>query len=197
MASYYRVAEYDTTTGNMIGPFRNYNNNNGSLIATGKMVVKGNDTTLKDFEGNSNHRSVAKKMGELKASYFRSDDYPELKEFIEPYQTIEERINMGEFKVVGAQPRFPGGQKALFWFLRKFLVYPAKARKNGITGMVRVKFTINTCGSIENVKVVEGIGYGCDKEAIRIMNLLPDWLPALQNGKPKPVTLSMPIAFQM
>lgn len=197
IASYYRVATYDTSSGEILGAFKDYSILNDSLIASGEMVIQNQDTTINNFNGDTSLLPIVKKMGKLKAVYVRKDDYPELRKCIEPHKTNEERIDMGEFKVVSAQPEFPGGQQALYWFIRQFIEYPEEAREKGISGVVRVRFTVGTDGSMNNIKVAHGIGHGCDKEALRIMNLLPDWLPALQDGKPKPVTLSIPISFQM
>jgi TonB family protein len=75
-------------------------------------------------------------------------------------------------------PRFPGGNDSLAIFIKNHTHYPKKARKHNISGNVEVYFTVTADGSIKNPKVLKPIGYGCDEEAIRVVNLMPKWIPA-------------------
>ena len=77
---------------------------------------------------------------------------------------------------------FPGGEIAMKKFIREHLVYPAEAKRLGITGTVYVSFTINTNGTLGNIKVVRGIGGGCNAEASRLVKAMPKWKAARKNG---------------
>lgn len=98
---------------------------------------------------------------------------------------------------VEVAPRFPGGESALYAFLQKNIKYPPLARENGITGRVYLTFIIGLDGSIRDVKVVRGIGAGCDEEAIRVIKNMPRWEAGKQNGKPVNVQFNMPINFTL
>ena len=74
-------------------------------------------------------------------------------------------------------PQFKGGDEALFKFLNDNLKYPEKAKLNKIQGKVFVQFVIDENGKVTNAKVVRGIGYGCDNEALKAVKKMPNWIP--------------------
>ena len=94
-------------------------------------------------------------------------------------------------------PEFPGGDEARLKFLRDSLKYPIDARLKGIQGRVYVTFVIERDGSISEVKLLKGIGYGCDEEAIRVVKSMPNWIPGIQDGKPVRVQFNMPLLFKL
>ena len=93
------------------------------------------------------------------------------------------------------QPEFPGGLEAMFKFFAKNLTYPEAAVKANMQGVVYVGFTITETGQITEPKILRGIGYGCNEEAIRLTKLMPPWKPGRQNGKPVAVRYHLPIRF--
>jgi protein TonB len=99
------------------------------------------------------------------------------------------------YTYVEEMPRFPGGEDALNNYLSKNIKYPSKALDNNIEGRVMVEFTVRTNGQIDDVKVLRGIGYGCDEEALRVVKSMPVWSPGKQNGKPVNVVYRVPIKF--
>lgn len=101
------------------------------------------------------------------------------------------------FTSVEQVPEFPGGIEAFFNFLSKNIKYPAQARKNNIQGKVIISFIVETDGSLSGAKVLRGIGYGTDDEALRVIKLSPNWRPGIQNGKPVRVSYSVPISFTL
>ena len=94
-------------------------------------------------------------------------------------------------------PQFPGGMDEWSKFLSKNLRYPNLARENNIGGRVTVSFVIETNGEITNLKVLRGIGAGCDEEAIRVIKKSPLWSPGYQNGRAVRVSYIMPIVFRL
>lgn len=70
------------------------------------------------------------------------------------------------------KPEYPGGNTALVNFIRKNLNYPQEAIKNRIEGKVFIEIEIDFLGNVTNAKVLNGIGYGCDEEAVRVTKLL-------------------------
>jgi protein TonB len=98
---------------------------------------------------------------------------------------------------VEQMPEFPGGEEARIKFLSKHINYPLIAKENGIQGKVYVTFVVSKTGQISGVKVVRGIGGGCDEEAVRVIQMMPPWIPGRQNGKPVPVQFSLPLKFTL
>lgn len=101
--------------------------------------------------------------------------------------------NPGLSKFESATP--VAGMAALYQYLQKALQYPTQAHEKKISGKVWVRFQVNTAGKIQNAQVIKGLGYGCDQEAIRIVENMPLWHPATVNGKPVTTALKIPIAF--
>lgn len=99
---------------------------------------------------------------------------------------------------VERMPSFPGGAEAMYRFIYSEMRYPAEARKSKITGQVYTRFVINAEGKMENIIVVRKLGYGCDEEALRILNVMRKnytWDSGLHNGKAVPVTFTLPLKF--
>ena len=103
-------------------------------------------------------------------------------------------FNTGGVEVL---PEFPGGMAAWSKFLSKNLRYPSIAQENGVMGRVTVSFVVERNGEISAIKVLRGIGAGCDEEAIRVIKKSPLWKPGMQNGKAVRVSYVIPIVFQM
>jgi TonB family protein len=101
------------------------------------------------------------------------------------------------FVVVEQMPEFPGGDGACKGFIARTLRYPAEAIKKGIQGKVLVTFIIDKNGKVENAKVVKGVAPELDAESVRVISLLPDWVPGKQRGKNVDVVYTMPIEFKL
>ncbi|MBP6386176.1 MAG: energy transducer TonB [Pseudarcicella sp.] len=102
------------------------------------------------------------------------------------------------FIAVESAPQFPdGGLEAFGKFLSKNLIYTDEALENQISGKVILKFTVNRDGSLQDIVVQKGVGFGLDEEAIRVLKLSPKWTPGKQSGKPVRVSFSVPIVFSL
>ncbi len=101
------------------------------------------------------------------------------------------------FTIVEQMPECIGGNIARNRFLSENIHYPQSALKNGIQGTVYVHFIIEKDGSISDIKVLKGIGGGCDEEAIRVLSIIPKWIPGRQNGKTVRVLFNTPISFSL
>ena len=101
------------------------------------------------------------------------------------------------FKVVEVMPEFPGGAAKMMEFIQKNIQYPMTAQENGIQGRVFVNFVIEPDGSITNVTAMRGIGGGCDEEAIRIVQSMPNWKPGKQRGVAVRSSFTVPIIFKL
>jgi len=98
---------------------------------------------------------------------------------------------------VEKMPEFPGGELARIQFLKENIKYPSIATEMGISGRVILQFVVDKYGKISNIKVLRGIGGGCDEEAIRVAKLMPAWKPGSQNGRNVPVYFTFPIVFAL
>jgi len=114
---------------------------------------------------------------------------------------ISERDSLSQsahfFTLVETMPEFPGGYEGLNAYLSKNLTFPASARKQKIQGRVVISFIIDDDGLITNVRKIRGIGGGCDEEAMRIIQSMPSWKPAIQNGKTVSVMFTLPVYFRI
>ena len=99
--------------------------------------------------------------------------------------------------IAEVMPEFPGGKEALFAYIGKNLKYPEQAVEEGIEGVVYVTFVVEVDGSIAGVKVLRGIGGGCDEEAVRVVRSMPNWTPGMQAGKPVRVKYNLPIRYKL
>lgn len=82
-------------------------------------------------------------------------------------------------------------------YLQNTIRYPRQAVDVGAEGKVYVEFIVNTDGSISDAKVVRGIGFGCDEEALGAIRNMPKWKPARQQGNPVRVKLTLPVEFKL
>lgn len=97
---------------------------------------------------------------------------------------------------VDKMPEFPGGQVALVKYLSKNIKYPVESKKNKVKGKVVVSFVIDKIGKVTNAKIVKSLNEECDKEALRVISSMPDWIPGEKNGQKVDVLFSLPINFE-
>jgi protein TonB len=112
-------------------------------------------------------------------------------------QVIEQAAPAQIFTVVEEQPTYPGGDEARIKYLQDNMKYPEEAKELGVQGKVYVTFVVEVDGSISDVKVLRGIGSGCDDEAIRVVKSMPKWVPGKQRGVPVRVQFNLPINFKL
>ena len=122
-------------------------------------------------------------------------------EVIEEYVPVEveeeEVVEQEIFQIVEEMPAFPGGEAKLMEYVAKNIKYHQIARETGIQGRVFVGFVVEPDGSVSNVKVLRGIGGGCDEEAMRVVKSMPKWKPGKQRGKAVRVSYMLPVNFKL
>lgn len=94
-------------------------------------------------------------------------------------------------------PEFPGGEKALFAFLRDNTEYPARPRDLEIEGKVTVKFIVNEDGTVTDAKILKGVTDDLDREALRVVKRLPKFKPGMQGGRNVKVPYVIPFNFKL
>ena len=130
----------------------------------------------------------------------------------EPFSITEESLNIlmeslstladtpdndSVFQIVDQMPEFPGGMEAMMKFVASNVKYPEAAKDKNIEGRVFVSFVVEKDGSVSNVKVLRGIGGGCDEEAVRVISSMPKWKPGMHKGEPVRVSYQIPIMFKL
>ncbi|MBX2877487.1 MAG: energy transducer TonB [Saprospiraceae bacterium] len=107
---------------------------------------------------------------------------------IEAYQPVSELDEL---------PTFPGGLEEMSNYLIENLNYPVAARENAIEGEVRVEFVVGPQGDIVEPIILEGLGYGCDEEVLRIINDMPRWTAGAKDYRKVATKMVVSISFQL
>ena len=100
----------------------------------------------------------------------------------------------------GAEVRnaeFAGGNDQLSAYLSQNMHYPQPAMVRHVEGAVIVTFTVDTAGAVQNVQIRNGLGHGCDEEAVRLVKAMPKWNPAFFNNKPVASGKTLRIDFRI
>lgn len=97
---------------------------------------------------------------------------------------------------VESAPEFPGGIEKFYEYVSKNMKFPTQAKRIGIEGKVYVRFIINTDGSVTDVEVIKGIGYGCDAAAKYVLENSPKFIPAKNRGRAVRYRQVIPIYFK-
>ena len=101
------------------------------------------------------------------------------------------------FQVVEEMPEFPGGMAECLKFLSKNIKYPTIAQENGVQGRVIIQFVVNQDGSIVDPVVMRSVDPYLDKEALRVIKMMPKWKPGKQRGKAVRVKYTVPVTFKL
>jgi len=110
---------------------------------------------------------------------------------------VEDNDDSIIFIRVEEMPEFPGGMAALGRYIAENVRYPAIAQENRIQGRVYVTFVVNKQGVVQDVAISRGVDPALDKEALRVINSLPNWKPGKQREKPANVRYTVPINFKL
>jgi protein TonB len=126
------------------------------------------------------------------------DLLPEIKPLDpEIYRLHDKEIEDVIHSKADVMPQFNGGNSALVRFIYSTMVYPPEAEKQKIQGKVWCSFIVNENGSISDVKIENGFYPAISDEAIRVLRLMPDWIPGIINQKAVRVKVYVPIVFKV
>ena len=118
-----------------------------------------------------------------------------LKEYV--FEPKEDEDRPGVYIVVEQMPEFPGGDKGFHQFIADNIKYPAEAKEEGLKGRVFVNFIVEPDGSVSDIRVLRGIGGGCDEEAVRVVESMPRFKPGMQDGEAVRVSYTVPVFFKL
>ncbi len=185
--SYFLKAQEEYSEGNNSSALENLNKTVEYLNATNPKIEA---LFVKIFINQNDFIAAQKHLN----TYFESanENSPSYNEMLRYIAVVDEKIKSKK----STPPHFPGGKEALANYLRENINYPTEAIEKNIKGRVIIGFVINKDGSISDIKIVKGIGYGCDEEAIRLVKNFPKFIPGTKEGKPTLSTFYLPINFQ-
>ena len=110
---------------------------------------------------------------------------------------VDEHGNPKEERIVEQLPEFPGGMVEFMKWLTRNLRYPPMAQRQRIEGKVVVSFIVNKDGSIANVKLEKSADPDLDREALRVIRMMPKWKPGIENNKPCRTMFAIPVVFKL
>jgi periplasmic protein TonB len=97
--------------------------------------------------------------------------------------------------IAEVMPRYDGGTEAMMKFIQKKIRVPNSFRYMPVGGTVYVRFVVRPNGKVTDVEVIKGLSKDCDKEAMRVISIMPGWIAGMQNGTSVPVRMVLPIKF--
>lgn len=163
-----------------------------SVEATYSDQLPSNDEYNKLADANSNSRdNEADNNGQ--GVIFTSSFSIEFNQYGDGTETVRQHEQEATFYL----PAFPGGESGLLNFIRRNVRYPQAAEDAGIEGRVVVQFDVNKDGSVSNAEVVRGASPILDREALRVVRIMPRWHPALQGGHPVKMSYAVPVVFKL
>lgn len=109
----------------------------------------------------------------------------------------DSKDNPLNFRIAQELPEFPGGPVNFMKWLTKNLHYPIAAQRQGIEGKVITQFIVESDGTITDLKVIQSLSPICDREALRVLKMMPKWKPGQQNEKPCRSMVCIPIVFKL
>ena len=107
---------------------------------------------------------------------------------------VDEVIPMADMQ---NPPKFPGGDAGLMQWLNRNIQYPKVAKNRGDKGRVTVSFVIDKTGKVIHGRIERGVSAELDAEALRIISIMPNWEPGMQNFKAVKVRYILPITFRL
>ncbi|MFV0266403.1 MAG: TonB family protein [Draconibacterium sp.] len=159
-------------------------------IEDGKIKLTGEDVDIQKIEKILSAGNIRVSKDSLGNTYMWSE-----KSQKSAYIGIEDTDNV--FFIVEDMPEFPGGDLALRKYIANVVKYPVLAQENGIQGKVYVTFVVGKDGYIKDARIARGVDPVLDKEALRVVNTLPQWKPGKQKGKFVDVSYTVPINFAL
>jgi protein TonB len=122
-------------------------------------------------------------------------DMSETEEEESPNAPEEEEVH--KTRIVEEIPQFPGGPLEFIKWLTRNLKYPSSVERQRIQGKVVAEFIVNKDGSVTDVRVVKSLHPACDREALRVLRMMPRWTPGIENDQPCRTKVCIPIVFRL
>lgn len=150
----------------------NYKSDLGSFIDKVKSDTNTNEVILFEDKQNTEENSILRDISNVS------------EEDSKPYLVVDE------------MPSFPGGEIKMQEFIRGNLRYPEAALDSGVEGRVIVRFVVTGKGEITNITIIRSLDPDCDKEVMRVIELMPNWIPGRHKDKHVSVYFTLPVLFK-
>jgi TonB family protein len=112
-------------------------------------------------------------------------------------ETIFRTVTGKEIKITNRKVMYPDGDYGLLAFIGGKLRYPLTAQIEGVKGRVFVSVSVDSLGNTNDVKILRGIREDLDNEALRVVKLIPKWLPEIRDGKPIESSITIPVKYDL
>jgi protein TonB len=96
-----------------------------------------------------------------------------------------------------SEAEFPGGNEGLMEFIRKNIIYPSDAIELNVSGKVYARFVVDSLGNVSDIEIEKGVSPSIDKEVIRVIQIMPNWLPSTFDGNPVSSVFRLPVNFEL
>jgi TonB family protein len=157
--------------------------NSGKLLKTEKYDA---DKTLDDIYGNQSSNNIIIPYDEtIDKLYF--DDYGM------PFEVTPEII----IDTPDIDAEFPGGKVKLQEYINENVIYPTPALRDKQVGKVFLSFIVELDGSVTDIKVLRGAYPELDKEAKRLVEKMPNWIPGIYMEQKVRTRCYLPISFTL
>ena len=166
-----------------------------SVKFTAPVIKKDEEVT--DNEQIKSQKELTDAKGVISIADVKGNDELNGKDIADIKQNVTQVDDEKPYTIIEQMPQYPGGEEALLEFIGNNLKYPVIAQENGIQGRVVIRFVVSKTGTISNVEVLRSLDPACDREAVRVVKLLKQWIPGKQNGVNVPVYYTLPITYRL
>jgi protein TonB len=118
-------------------------------------------------------------------------------ELPEPEENEKKGEDVLSFRVVEDLPQPPGGYLEFMKWLTRNLRYPVAAEERKLQGKVVAEVIVNKDGSVTDINIIQSLNSFCDREALRVLRMMPRWTPGIQNDQPCRTKVCIPIVFKL
>lgn len=153
------------------------------------------DDTLEGLEDDGNLDSITSESA-IASSGIQEAEVSE-EEVAAPPKPIDDFDPSKPLLAAEVMPEYPGGTRGIARYFQRNNRYPTSARRNQVEGVVYVQFIVEKNGDLSNFKVVKGVGYGCDEEAVRLLDRMPKWIPGQHRSTTVAVYQTLPVTFKL
>ncbi|WP_294590451.1 energy transducer TonB [uncultured Bacteroides sp.] len=167
-----------------------------SIKFTAPVIKK--DEEVRDEDEIKSQQELTQTKVTISIADVKGNDEANGKDIADLKQVVTQAVEEEKvFDMVEQMPQFPGGQVELMKWIGEHLKYPTIAQENGVQGRVTCQFVVGKDGKVRDVTVLKTLDPYCDKEAVRVIMAMPNWIPGKQNGKAVAVKYTVPITFRL
>ncbi|KAA6347064.1 hypothetical protein EZS27_005475 [termite gut metagenome] len=159
-------------------------------------VIKKDEEVREDDELKSQEELNQTKMA-ISIADVKGNDEANGQDIADLKFVVTQKEEEKPYQVVEQMPAFPGGIEELMKFISNNMKYPTISQENGIQGRVICRFVVSNNGTVQDIQIIRSLDPYCDKEAIRVLKLLPKFIPGKQNGRNVPVYFTLPVVFRL